>query len=164
MVAIEESKDLSEMKLEELKASLEAHEMRLEKRDLEKDYYYNKNNDEYQGVALFSHDGSSEFDDVILMDATHLASEKVNVWYLDTSCNNDIIGNKNWVVKVDELVRRLLCFGDNNMVTLEGMSNIGVENKDDHEAIISDVSFVPSMASNLITLGLLLDKNYTTKL
>lgn len=36
VVAIEESKDLLEMKLEELQASLEAHEMRLKQRDSEK--------------------------------------------------------------------------------------------------------------------------------
>lgn len=115
-------------------------------------------------MALFDHDGSSESDNVILMAATYLASGKSNVWYLDTSCNNDMTSNKNCFFNVDKLVRRSIRFGDNNMVTLEGMCNIRVEKKDDHETIISNVSYVPSMASNLITLGLLLDKNYTTNL
>lgn len=38
VVEIEESKDLSEMKLEELQASLEVHEMRLKQRDSENVY------------------------------------------------------------------------------------------------------------------------------
>jgi len=36
-----------------------------------------------------------------------------------------------------------------------------VKRKDGHEAIISDVLYVSSMSSNLISLGQLLDKNYT---
>lgn len=38
MVTIEEFKDLSEMKLEELQASLEAHEIRMKQKYLEKIY------------------------------------------------------------------------------------------------------------------------------
>ncbi|XP_050895721.1 uncharacterized protein LOC127102394 [Lathyrus oleraceus] len=160
VVAIEKSKDLSEMKLEELQAYLEAHEIRLKQRDSEKVFeqalqakffkkmkenssnnkkvkqkwkkklndngdvgkasrsqgetiinganqnqkvkkkvdmkevqcycchkfchyvrycYYNKNNDEAKGMTQFSHDASSESEDVILMDAIHLDSEKENV-------------------------------------------------------------------------------------
>lgn len=36
--------------------------------------------------------------------------------------------------------------------------------KDGHEATINDVSYVPSMESNMISLGQLLDKNYIMKL
>lgn len=72
--------------------------------------------------------------------------------------------NKNWFVKVDESVRRSICFVDNNMVTLKGMGNIRVKRKDGHEFIISDVLYVPPMASNLINLGQLLEKDYTMKM
>lgn len=46
----------------------------------------------------------------------------------------------------------------------EGKGNITVKKKDKHESIISDVLYIPSMASYLINLGQLLDKNYTMKL
>jgi len=39
-----------------------------------------------------------------------------------------------------------------------------VKRKDEKEAIISDVLYVPSMSSNLTNLGQLLDENYTMKL
>lgn len=98
------------------------------------------------------------------MVATHLASEKTNVWYLDTDCNNHMIGNKNWFVKSDESIKISICFAHNNMVTSEGMGNIRMKKKDEHEIIMNDLLYVPSMASNLNSLGQLLDKNYTMKL
>lgn len=39
-----------------------------------------------------------------------------------------------------------------------------MKRKDEKEAIISDVLYVPSMSSNLTNLGQLLDENYTMKL
>ncbi|XP_050875195.1 uncharacterized protein LOC127078813 [Lathyrus oleraceus] len=175
VVAIEESKDLLEMKLEELQASLEAHEMRLKQRDSEnvseqkfahyaRVCYYNENNNGNKGVSQFSHEGSNESKDVILMVATHLALEKENVWYLDTGCRNHMTSNKNWFIKFDESIRRSICFADNNMVTSKGICNIRMKKKDGHEATIKDVLYVPSMAGNLVSLGQLLDKNYTMKL
>lgn len=71
--------------------------------------------------------------------------------------------NKNCFVKLDESVRRSIHFANNNMVTSEGMGNIGVRKRDGHEATIMGVLYVPSMASNLISFGQLLDKNYTMK-
>ena len=44
------------------------------------------------------------------------------------------------------------------------MGNIRMKKKDEHEVTITDVLYVSSMASNLICLGKLLDKNYTIKL
>lgn len=71
---------------------------------------------------------------------------------------------KNKFVKLDELFRRLICFEKNIMVTSEGMENIMVKKKDRHKAIMSVVLYVPSIESNFISLGQLLDKNYTMKL
>lgn len=46
----------------------------------------------------------------------------------------------------------------------EGILNILVKRKEEEEAVISDVLYVPSISSNLTSLGQLLDKNYTMKL
>lgn len=61
----------------------------------DRDSYYNKNNDEDNGVAQFAHDGNSESEDVILMAAIDLAYEKSNMWYHDTGCNNHMTRSKN---------------------------------------------------------------------
>lgn len=53
-------------------------------------------------MAQFTHDGSNESEDVVLMAAIHLTSKKENVWYLDTCCNKHMTNNKNWFVKFDE--------------------------------------------------------------
>lgn len=49
-------------------------------------------------------------------------------------------------------------------MTSKGMGNIKVRKKDERNATIRDVLHVPSIASNLISLGQLLDKYYTIKL
>lgn len=51
------------------------------------------------------------------MDATYLAQAEGNVWYLDTSCRNHMIGNKNWFIELDESVRVSIKFDDNSIVT-----------------------------------------------
>lgn len=44
------------------------------------------------------------------------------------------------------------------------MGVIRVKKKDEHEATINDVLYVPSITSNLISLGQLFKNNYTMRL
>lgn len=66
-----------------------------------RDCYFNKDNGDDNGVTQLAHVGSSDAKEIILMDATQLPSDKANVWYLDTSCNNHMAGDKNWFTKLD---------------------------------------------------------------
>lgn len=80
-------------------------------------------------MTQFAHVGGSDSEEVILMVVTHLAQEKANVWYLDTSCNNQMTCNKNMFIKLDESVRRSIKFDDNSIVTSKGIGDILVNKK-----------------------------------
>ncbi|KAK2388142.1 hypothetical protein QL285_061854 [Trifolium repens] len=53
---------------------------------------------------------------------------------------------------------------DNSQEISEGVGSILVKRKDGQEAIITDELYVPSMESNLISIGQLLEKNYLVKM
>ncbi|GAU44417.1 hypothetical protein TSUD_100640 [Trifolium subterraneum] len=238
VVAIEESKDLATMKIEELQASLEAHELRVKQRSSNKAVeqalqakIQNKNykgkdkwkkkkeepensskNSKTQAVgsikgnqnkknpkkkidkkdiqcyncqnyghyarecnskkvergdkdeAQFANGGGSDSNDSLLMAITNSEVDKSNLWYLDTGCSNHMTGNKKWFLKLDHSVRRSIKFADNSQVIYAGMGTVLVKRKDGHESVINEVLYVPSMTSNLISLGQLLEKDYTMKL
>ncbi|GAU22886.1 hypothetical protein TSUD_376970 [Trifolium subterraneum] len=236
VVAIEESKVLSDMKLEELQASLEAHEMRLKQRTSEKKVdqalqakftkkgkeegskwnkgkekwrkkknnadaesknsknpddsnKHNKNSkkkvnmsevqcyccekfghyarncpvnkDSKKDEAQLAH---SDSDDAMLMATTKMSEDKENVWYLDTRCSNHMTGNKDWFINLDESITRGIRFADNSQVNSAGIGSILVKRKDGQEVVITDVLYVPSMKSNLISICQLLEKNYSVEM
>ncbi|XP_073221493.1 uncharacterized protein [Cicer arietinum] len=86
MVAIEESKDLDKMKVEDLQGSLEAHELRVQRED-----------DEAQIAAE-----DSDSDEVLLMATTKSDDDCLEQWYLDTGCSNHMTGHKEWFVSIDD--------------------------------------------------------------
>ncbi|GAU44851.1 hypothetical protein TSUD_112250 [Trifolium subterraneum] len=217
VVAIEESKVLSDLKLEELQVSLEAHEMRLKQRTSEKKVdqalqakftkkgkeegsKWNKgkekwrkkknnadaasknsknpddsnkhsknskkrncpeNKDSKRDEAQLAH---SDSDDAMLMATTKMSEDKANVWYLDTGCSNHMTGNKDWFINLDESITRGIRFADNSQVNYEGIGSILVKSEDGQEAVMTDVLYVPSMKSNLISIGQLLEKNYSVEM
>ena len=64
VVAIEEPKDLAQVKLEELQGSLEAHA------------------------------DDTDSDDTLLIAITNVEDRNSNFWYLDIGCSNHMSGNK----------------------------------------------------------------------
>lgn len=73
---------------------------------------------------------TSDSEEVILKFDIHLTWDKENMMFLDTYCNNHMIGNKNWFIELDESVIRFIRFANNSMVALKGMGNILVKRED----------------------------------
>ncbi|XP_058752120.1 uncharacterized protein LOC131625257 [Vicia villosa] len=131
VVSIEESKNLPEMKLEELQASPEAHEKQ-------------RNSEREKVIEQYAYAGVNDFDDVLLMENTQSSNGKNNMWYLDSRCSNHVTGNKTWFTKLDESIKKVI-------------------GKDGRKANITNVLYLPSMTSNLISIGQLLAKEYNIK-
>jgi hypothetical protein len=85
-------------------------------------------------------------------------------WYLDTGCSNHMSGKRTWFNELDESVNRSIRFADDSVVKAEGIGKIRIQSKDGKGVVISDVLYVPSMKSNLISIGQLLEKGYVVKM
>ncbi|XP_058746568.1 uncharacterized protein LOC131619496 [Vicia villosa] len=148
VVALEESKDLDSMKIEELQAT----ECRSKRVSRSKD------------EAQFAHNEDSDYDEALLMATVKEEEERSDEWYLDTGCSNHRTGKKSWFFELDDSANRRIRFADNNIVCAVGIGKVLIHRKDGKKAYITDVLYVPSMKNNLISIGQLLQKGYTMKM
>ncbi|WVY90763.1 hypothetical protein V8G54_036277 [Vigna mungo] len=82
-------------------------------------------------------------------------------WYLDTGCSNHMTGRREWLVDLDSSIRSCVKFADNSTIMAEGIGKVLINCKNDKIAYMEDVLYVPTMKSNLLSLGQLLEKGYT---
>ena len=53
-----------------------------------------------------------------------------NEWYLDTWCSNHMTGRKDWLIDLDELVKKNVKFADNSTVKAESLGRVLIHKKD----------------------------------
>ncbi|XP_019414583.1 PREDICTED: uncharacterized protein LOC109326347 [Lupinus angustifolius] len=158
VVAIEESKNLEEYKVEELQGSLEALQQVAKREGREVRLT--------QGECL--HD--SKEDQCLLMDTTKSHQEYakdvqgIDFWYLDIGCSNHMTRRNEWFNTLDESVKRKVKFSDLNSVETEGIGKVMIQRRDGRRSYISNVLYVPKMKNNFLSLGQLLDKWYIMKM
>ena len=99
------------------------------------------------------------------MIATKDSDKATNTeWYLDTGCSNHMTGRKDWLVDLDESVKKNVRFADNSTVKAEGLGRVLIQRKDGKRSSINEVLYVPTMHNNLLSLGQLLEKGYKSML
>ncbi|XP_019451906.1 PREDICTED: uncharacterized protein LOC109354004 [Lupinus angustifolius] len=199
VVAIEESKDVSVMKIEELQSSLEAHEMRLmdknpikdpsEKkggqRRIQKQKKYDKRNVECynchktghysyecpveKGKQKNLHDKEAftthedpEVEPMTLMVTNPAEDAHLESWYLDSGCSNHMTSHKEWLIDFDSSRRSKVKFADDSTLKVEGAGDVVIMRNNGSKALISDVLFIPGMRYNLLSIGQLVQKRFTT--
>jgi len=79
-------------------------------------------------------------------------------WYLDTGCLNHMTGRKDWLVDLDESVKKNVRFADNSTVKVEGLGKVLIHRKGGKRFSIIEVLYVPTMHNNLLSLGQMLEK------
>ncbi|KAL6286215.1 hypothetical protein ACE6H2_010605 [Prunus campanulata] len=105
-----------------------------------------------------------EDDGAILMVCQTMEKPQKNVWYLDTGCSNHMCGEKSIFSTIDESFTTTVRFGDDSKVSVLGKGDIKIWAKDNTVHTISSVFFVPSLKSNLLSLGQLHEKGYEIKI
>ncbi|RDX95470.1 hypothetical protein CR513_22009, partial [Mucuna pruriens] len=85
--------------------------------------YSNKGKQKKENEAQMAQGDSDDLDHVLLMVTTSDCA-KSDFWYLDIVCSNHMIGNKGWFVNLDEKVKRMVKFTDNNTITAEGIDKV----------------------------------------
>ncbi|KHN24596.1 hypothetical protein glysoja_046778, partial [Glycine soja] len=149
VVAKEESKNLDELKIEELQAS-ECKSKKVPREESDE--------------AKFVHDNEGYDSEGAMLMAIIKEEDDDDQWYLDTGCSNHMSGKKTWFCELDESVTRKIRFADDSVVNAEGIGKIKIQSKDGKDSFISDVLYVPNMKSNLISIGQLLEKGYTMRM
>lgn len=80
----------------------------------------------------------------------HLSS---NVWYLDNGASNHMTGQKSKFATLDEGVTGQVRFGDGSTVKIEGKGSIIFKCKNGEERALHEVYYIPTLCSNIISLG-----------
>ncbi|XP_040934519.1 uncharacterized protein [Gossypium hirsutum] len=93
---------------------------------------------------------------------TYKESEKSrkNIWYLDNCAGNHMCGRKDLFSKLDENIHGQVTFGDKSHATVKGKGKVTITQKNGEKKFISDVYYVPTLKSNIISLEQLLEKGY----
>ena len=108
--------------------------------------------------AQLAQESDSEEDQVLLI-ATKDSDKATNTeWYLDTGCLNHMTGRKDWLVDLDESVKKNVRFADNSTVKVEGLGKVLIHRKGGKRFSIIEVLYVPTMHNNLLSLGQMLEK------
>ena len=83
-----------------------------------------------------------------------------NIWYLDTDSTNHVIEKNELFVKIDESVRNLVKFVDDNTIPIMRKGKILIQSKNCDHQYISEIFYISSMKNNLLSMKQLLEKGY----
>ncbi|KAL8127888.1 hypothetical protein AgCh_014727 [Apium graveolens] len=84
--------------------------------------------------------------------------EESNMWYLDNGASNHMSGQKSKFYTLDEGVTGQVKFGDGSAVEIKGKGSIVLKCKNGDERVLKEVYFIPSLRSNIISLGQLAEE------
>ncbi|XP_074363891.1 uncharacterized protein LOC141705649 [Apium graveolens] len=76
-----------------------------------------------------------------------------NLWYLDNGASNHMTGLRSKFNELDERVTGQVKFGDGSLVEIKGKGSVMFKCKNGDERIFHEVYYIPSLCSNIISLG-----------
>ncbi|XP_048615821.1 uncharacterized protein LOC125588496 [Brassica napus] len=103
-------------------------------------------------------------EDMLLMAYKKDEPNEVHKWYLDSGASNHMCGNKSMFVELDESVKTNVALGDESKMEVKGKGNILIRLKNGDHQFISNVYYIPTMKTNILSLGQLLEKGYDIRL
>lgn len=76
-----------------------------------------------------------------------------NMWYLDNGASNHMSGHYSKFNKIDVKITGQVKFGDGSMVQIMGKGSITLKCKTGENRTLNEVYYIPSLRSNIISLG-----------
>ncbi|GAA0154298.1 hypothetical protein LIER_12323 [Lithospermum erythrorhizon] len=96
-------------------------------------------------------------DDFLLMARIEEEESKKCVWYIDSGCNNHMCKDESMFTSLDKTFSHSVKLGNNDNLQVTGRGNVKMQVKDTTYTI-TDVYFVPTLKSNLLSVGQFQDK------
>jgi hypothetical protein len=78
---------------------------------------------------------------------------KENIWCLDNGANNHMCIDKDKFVELDESIKGNFTFIDHSKISIKKKGTILNQMKDDSHQFISDVYYIPTVKSNILSLS-----------
>ncbi|XP_074362888.1 uncharacterized protein LOC141703205 [Apium graveolens] len=163
VAAIEISKDLSKLTVDELMRALEANEERIRRfsnQPLEQAFQAkinirNKNNATHQeNETRRNYNRNKNY-------RKEESKEPQKEWYIDSSCSNHMTGKKELFSKLDKRYKSKVKIGDGKMLKIEGKGIITFYSKEGKSSNITDVHYVPVLTQNLLSIGQLMQRGFS---
>ncbi|XP_022897430.1 uncharacterized protein LOC111411096 [Olea europaea var. sylvestris] len=100
---------------------------------------------------------------LLLLLATKEENDKQS-WYLDTDPANHMSGNKELFSTINELIKGNIVFGDETKVPIKDKGDVLIHAKNGNHLLTFQVYYVPTLKSNILSLGQLLEISYNIHL
>lgn len=113
-----------------------------------------------KGQVNFLEATNNESNEPTLLLVHNEAGGQGDVWYLDSGASNHMCGRREFFVELNEEVHGDVSLGDSSKLSVEGKGRIKIFQNNGKEEYISDVYYIPSMKSNILSIGQLLQKRY----
>ncbi|KAK1435293.1 hypothetical protein QVD17_01054 [Tagetes erecta] len=133
---------------------------------------YKKKTDEnnmaqHEGPVLYMALKEEKHKDIVFLNEDNvdpkkyeLDSGETNTWILDNGASNHMTGNRDWFTSLDKSTTGRVRFGDDSKVDIEGRGAVILKSKNGQQRVLKDVYYIPSLRSNLISLGQLDEAGY----
>ncbi|KAJ0432427.1 putative RNA-directed DNA polymerase [Helianthus annuus] len=76
-----------------------------------------------------------------------------DTWYLDNGASNHMTGNQAYFFELNERVTGKVKFGDGSCIDIRGKGSVLLEGKTGEKRLLTNVYYIPSLQSNIISLG-----------
>ncbi|XP_020263380.1 uncharacterized protein LOC109839362 [Asparagus officinalis] len=86
--------------------------------------------------------------------------DKEDLWYLVTGASNHMCGKRSMFVDMDEFVNGKVTFGDFSKIPVKDRDKILIHLNNGEEKFITDVYYVPNLKSHILSLRQLLENGY----
>ncbi|KAL1333643.1 hypothetical protein AAHE18_11G116100 [Arachis hypogaea] len=183
VVAIEESKDLDTMSIDQLNGSLRAHEEIMDKGKQERVEHVlqaklswnargEANENRVRGrtvdkrhIECYSCGKNGHYsweyveEPTLFLTLKEDQNSEDSTWYLDNGASNHMTGNRSKFVALDTNVNGHVHFGDESKVEINGKWTILLELKNGSHNILSNVYYIPKMRNNILSIGQLMENS-----
>ena len=118
-----------------------------------KNHEVNMNETDDSDAAVYMHEIVYLNESRVIPKLYETKPRESDMWYLDNGASNHMTGKLSFFTDLDEKVTGKVRFGDDSRVDIKGKGSITFLSKDGDIRMLKNVYYIPSLKSNIISLG-----------